>query len=226
LQDEGMTSAVRVIEDAATGRVLVMVDPDGHRRMWSYPGASSTLHADDLDPEWFRNLDAFHLTGYSLIREGPREAALEGLRLARSNGSPLCTLDPNPPHLIADFGAARFREMIVQLQFDVIFPNLEEARLLSRFRDEDDYVNLAGSLLDISPLVVITLGEEGCVVATKEQTWRVPAAPIDKAADATGAGDAFAAGFIVEYLRGKDPNSAAVAANHLASQIVSKVGAR
>jgi ribokinase len=226
LQDEGITTSVRVVDEAPTGRVLVMVDPDGHRRMWSYPGASTTLQPDDLEAEWFRGLDAFHLTGYSLLREGPREAALHALNLAREQGAPLCTLDPNPPHLIADYGAARYREMLSQLRFDVIFPNLEEGRLLSGLSDEADYTEVATRLLDISPLVVLTLGEEGCVVASGGQTLEVPAASLDAAQDATGAGDAFAASFIVEYLRSKDAHIAATTANQLAAQVVSRIGTR
>ncbi|HKP52014.1 MAG TPA: carbohydrate kinase family protein [Chloroflexia bacterium] len=226
LQDEGITTSVRLMDEASTGRVLVMVDPEGHRRMWSYPGASSTLQADDLETEWFRDLDAFHLTGYSLLREGPREAALHALKLAREQGAPFCTLDPNPPHLMADYGPARFRELLIQLRFDAIFPNLEEGRLLSGLGVEASYAEVATNLLDISPLVVLTLGQEGCVVASRDQTWEVPAARLDVAADATGAGDAFAAGFVTEYLRSKDAYAAATVANLLAARIVSKVGAR
>src|SRR3954471_16337076 len=81
LEDAGVTPAVRVVDSPPTGRVLVMVDPDGSRRMWSYPGASATVAVEDLDPAWFSNVDAFHLTGYSLMRDGPREAATEALRL-------------------------------------------------------------------------------------------------------------------------------------------------
>ncbi len=225
LSDEGVTASVRVVEGASTGRVLVMVDPEGHRRMWSYPGASSTLHPDDVDPAWFQDLDAFHLTGYSLLRDGPRSAALHALRLARANGSPLCTLDPNPPHLIADFGPMRFRDMVAELRFDAIFPNIEEARLLSELDQEEDYVKIVTGLLDISPLVALKLGEEGCVVATRREIWTVPAVPVE-AVDATGAGDSYAAGFIVEYLKSNDLHAAAVFANRLASQIVVRVGAR
>lgn len=226
LADEGVVTSVRVVDDAATGRVLVMVDPDGHRKMWSYPGASSTLHSSDLDPQWFSNLDAFHLTGYSLIRDGPREAALHALRLARENGSPLCTLDPNPPHLIADYGPALFREMITRLKFDIIFPNLEEGLLLSGLESTEDYEEIATNLLDIAPIEVLTLGGEGCVVATRAQTWRVQPAHIETVIDVTGAGDAFAAGFVVQYLQTKDLHEAAIAANRLAAQVVGRVGAR
>jgi ribokinase len=223
LQSEGVAASVRTVQEAATGRVLVMVDAAGHRRMWSYPGASSTLSPDDLDPGWFSNLDAFHLTGYSLLRDGPRAAALHALDMARSGGSPLCALDPNPPHLISDYGPMRYRDLLAQLHFDVIFPNLEEGRLLS---GKEPPGEIAASLLDVSPVVVLTLGERGCIVATQAGTLEVRAPQVDRVVDVTGAGDAFAAGFVVEYLKSKDPRQAAAAANMTAGEVVRRVGAR
>ncbi|MEO8286591.1 MAG: carbohydrate kinase family protein [Chloroflexota bacterium] len=223
LEEAGITPAVRVVEGATTGRVLVMVDSEGNRRMWSYPGASGTIAVEDLDPAWFSGLDAFHLTGYSLLREGPRAAALEALRLARASGTPICSLDPNPPHLIVEFGVERYREMLAQAQFDIIIPNLEEGILLT---GENEPEAIAAGLLMLSPLVVLTLAEQGCIVATREETARYEAHPVESMLDATGGGDAFAAGFVVEYLRTRDLPTAARSANRLAASVVSRVGAR
>ena len=222
LLDEGVIAHVKVVEGTATGRVLAMVDRNGNNRMWSYPGASGTISPNDLDPSWFAELDAFHLTGYSLLREGPRAAALCALQLARDNGNPFCTLDPNPSHLITDFGPARFRDMIEGLSFDAIFPNMEEGRLLS---GETDPEGVVGSLLNIAPLVVLTMGDQGCLAARGVKRIIVPAAPA-VAIDTTGAGDAFAAGFVVEYLNAQDLHAATLSAGHLAAQVVSRIGAR
>ncbi len=221
LVKEGVAAHVKVVEEA-TGRVLAMVDAHGQNRMWSYPGASGTISPDDLDPAWFRGLDAFHLTGYSLLRDGPRAAALMALELARSNGKPFCTLDPNPSHLIADFGSTHFHEMIKSLRFDAIFPNLEEGRLLSGKDQPDDIISV---LLELAPLVVLTMGEHGCLVAQGSKQIRVPATPTELV-DTTGAGDAFAAGFVVKYQDARDLHAAALFAGRLASQVVSRVGAR
>jgi len=221
LLNEGVTPHVKVVE-AATGRVLAMVDKHGQNRMWSYPGASGTISPDDLDPAWFQELDAFHLTGYSLLRDGPRAAALRALDLARSNGEPFCTLDPNPSHLIADFSPARFHEMIKSLHFDAIFPNLEEGRLLSGKDQPDEVIS---ALLELAPIVVLTMGEQGCLAARGSERVRVPATPT-KLIDTTGAGDAFAAGFVVEYLNAHDLHAATLSAGRSASQIVAQLGAR
>ncbi len=226
LENAGVVASVRVVDTEATGRVLVMVDSQGHRRMWSYPGASATISPDDLNPIWFQGLDAFHLTGYSLLRERPRAAAIEALRLARFTGHPLCTLDPNPPYLIEDYGPARYRELLKHLRFDIIFPNLEEGILLTGQTEPEI---IAIDLLDVSPVVALTLGAEGCMVAHAEEgvqgclSLRVPAV---QAVDAPGAGDAFAAGFVVPSLDGNDLYASAVAGNSLASSVVSRAGAR
>ncbi|HUP28388.1 MAG TPA: PfkB family carbohydrate kinase [Chloroflexia bacterium] len=222
LSDEGVAAHVRTIDDEATGRVLAMVDARGHSRMWSYPGASSTLSAGDLKPEWFRDLDAFHLTGYSLLRDGPREAALRALEMARMEGTAFCTLDPNPAHLIVDFGPDRFRRLVADLAFDALLPNLDEGKLLTGKESPDEIVS---SLLEDAPIVVLTMGEEGCIAGQGSKRLHVPAEPAQPV-DATGAGDAFAAAFVVEYLGTRDPFAAARAAGRLAARVVSKLGAR
>ena len=221
LASEGVQSHIKVV-DEATGRVLAMVDSRGRNRMWSYPGASGTISPDDLDPSWFVGLDAFHLTGYSLLRDRPRAAALRALELARQNGEPFCTLDPNPAHLMSDFGPSRFREMVESLHFDAIFPNLAEGRLLSDKERPDEIVS---DLLVVAPIVVLTMGEEGCIAARDRERIKVEAAPATLI-DTTGAGDAFAAGFVVEYLNTRDLHSAALSAGRLASHVVGKIGAR
>ncbi len=236
LEVEHVTPYVRIIDGTATGRVLVMVDPAGVRRMWSYPGASASIAADDLDPAWFRDLSAFHLTGYSLLRDGPRDAALRALERARVSGPTLCTLDPNPPHLIVDFGPARYRDLLRDLQFHAIFPNLEEGHLLS---GETDPQRIAANLLEIAPLVVLTMGASGCLVADRGDSFfrppatnpapqfvKVDAYAVEQVVDTTGAGDAFAAAFVLEYLRTHDPQAAAQSANRQAAEVVTSLGAR
>ena len=223
LSDSGVEASVRISPDEPTGRVLVMVDPSGARRMWSYPGASATLSPADLDPAWFEGLDAFHLTGYSLLREGPRPAALQALHLARAAGA-LRTLDPNPPHLIRDYGPAHFRRLLEGMELDMLFPNIEEGQLLAGKVTAHD---VADSLLDLAPIVVLKLGDRGCIVRTRSgDSFEQPAATAETVRDVTGAGDAFAAAFLVEYLATRDLHAAARAATTLAAQVVSRVGAR
>ncbi|HMA36441.1 MAG TPA: PfkB family carbohydrate kinase [Chloroflexia bacterium] len=225
LQDRGILTEVRVVPGSTTGTVLVIRNGDGpgSSRMWSNPGASATLDPADLDPQWFAGLDAFHLTGYSLLRPGPRPAALHALALARS-GAPgvLCSLDPNPGHLLADAGPAWFRNLVAELHVDLLFPNLEEGRLLA---GADDPPAIVDRLLSLAPLVVLTLGARGCLLGWGGERRHLAAARAH-AVDTTGAGDAFAAGFVTAYLANRDPIRAAAAATAAAAAVVKRPGGR
>lgn len=224
LESEGIATSITVDEKEPSGRVLVMVDPLGNRRMWSYPGASAAIRAEDLDHKWFAYVDVVHLTGYSLLREGPRAAALQAVKLAKEVGCRFLTLDPNPPHLIEDFGARKFRDMIADLGFDLIFPNIDEGMLLTGLLQPEE---IGLDLLSIAPLVALKLGAGGALVTLEGgKQINVEAHPTERVVDVTGAGDAFAAGFVVEYLRSGDPRKAAEAANRLAAGVVARRGAR
>jgi ribokinase len=225
LRERPLAAEVRVTHGAATGTVLVLRDAasPGASRMWSHPGASATLAPDDFAPAWFHDLDAMHCTGYSLLRPGPRPAAYHALAAARA-ASPglLCSLDPNPAHLIADYGAAAFQATVAELRFDLLLPNAEEGRLLAGV---DDPATIVTRLLDLAPLVALTLGADGCLLAWGAERRHVPA-PALAPVDATGAGDAFAAGFVTAYWRSRDPVRAAEAGTAAAARVVMRPGAR
>ena len=225
LHERGIAAQVRVVPDAATGTVLVLRDFDGpgRPRMWSNPGASLGLRPSDLDPALFHNLDGFHLTGYSLLRPDPRPAARHAVALARAT-SPgvLFSLDPHPAHLLAEADPPRLRALLAEVQPDLLFPNLEEGRLLA---GADDPALIADQLLAVAPLVVLKLGAAGCLVAWGTERRHIPAQMV-AVVDATGAGDAFAAGFVTTYLRLRDPLAAAQAGTAAAAAVVARPGAR
>lgn len=225
MQDRGIAAEIRVVPGQATGNVLVLrnVEGPGTSRMWSNPGASLTLAPADFDPAWFAALDGFHLTGYSLLRTPPRPAARHALALARAaNPGVFFSLDPNPGHLLADAGPAWFRGLVAELQPSLLLPNLEEGRLLA---EVDDPPTIVDRLLGLAPLVALTLGPAGCLVGWGDQRRHLPAHPVTPV-DATGAGDAFAAGFVTTYLIERDPVAAAQAAGAAAAAVVGRPGAR
>ncbi len=224
LRERGIITSVRVIPGSVTGTVLVMRDLDGATsRMWSDPAASALIRPSDFDPSWFTGLDGFHLTGYSLMRPGPRPAALHALDLARADGNDVFrSLDPNPAHLLAEVGPAWFRSLIAPLGFDLLLPNIEEGRLLA---GADDPAEIVDRLSELAPLVLLKLGTDGCLLAWQSERRYLPAMPVN-AVDTTGAGDTFAAGFVVEYLTSRDRVAAAEAANRAAASVVCRPGAR
>lgn len=225
LQERGVDLAVRIVPGGATGTVLVLRNAEGpgSSRMWSNPGASRALAPGDLDPAWFADLDGLHLTGYSFLRPEPRPTAFQACAWLRA-GSPaaLLTLDPNPAHLLADAGPDWFRTLVAGLHPDLLLPNREEGRLLA---GTDDPAGIVDRLLALAPLVVLTLGAEGCLVGWGAERRHIPP-PVVAVVDATGAGDAFAAGFVVAYAAARDPLRAAEAGSHAAAAVVGRPGAR
>ncbi len=226
LAREGVTARVRVEAGAATGHVLVMHEAGGATRMISEPGASRCLRAADIQIADFENASALHMTGYSLFREGPSSALREGVRALRA-ASPeaLVTFDPAPAHLVRELGREQVAEMLRELGVDLLLPNREEGEALT---GEVDPVAIARALLRIAPLVVVKLGEAGCVVARREGAGEVTAvaAVVGPAVDTTGAGDAFAGAFVVAFLRDGDAVQAAHRGARAATQVIGRLGAR
>jgi len=151
----------------------------------------------------------------------------------------VCSMDPAPPHLIRDFGPARFHALLADLAFDVLFPNLEEGQVLTGLTEPEAVL---AALRPLAPVVALKLGPAGCLVAwdpdrapahsvsppqsaIRNPQSAIPALP-GPVVDTTGAGDAFAAGFMAAYLLHRDPVRAAQAGVARAATIVGRLGPR
>jgi sugar/nucleoside kinase (ribokinase family) len=162
--------------EAGTGTVVSIATPDGARTMLSDRGVSTELAPEELDPAWLDGCERLHLPGYSLVREPLRATALEAATLA-----PSVSVDLSSTAAIRAAGVAAFRETLAALAPDVVFAT--EA--------EDQLVGETGAAT-----VVVKRGARGCVVrrgGSEEEHAAVAA----RAVDSTGAGDAFAAGFLL-----------------------------
>ena len=223
LERDGVTARIRVSAGCATGQVLVIVGADGagSSRMISDPGASALLAPDDLDADVFAAADLVHLSGYSWLREGPAAAARAAFRIARE-GKAILTFDPGPAHLIQSYGHAKLMSELTTARVDVLFPNHEEGIAMTSRGDPNAIV---AALRAVADVVVLKEGAAGCLVAWDGGIARVPAVATS-IVDTTGAGDAFAAGFAVEYIRSHDPLAAARAGSALAAATVSRMGSR
>jgi len=156
-----------------SGTVVSLVSTDGSRTMASDRGVAPELVADEVDPGWLADRDHLHLSGYALLRSPIDGAALRAAELA-----PRLSVDLSSWSVIEAFGAERFRERIESLAPAVVFANEDEERVLGG--------PIAG------PTWVLKRGAAGVVV-----DGVVHAAPPAEHVDSTGAGDAFAAGFLV-----------------------------
>ena len=166
--------------EGGNGIVVSLVGADGERTMASDRGVAPSLSADDLDPAWFA-CDSLHISGYALMATPIDGAAFRAAALARGNGARV-SVDLSAWTRIREYGPARFRDQIEQLAPDVIFANEAEWEIV-------------GAAYGLAPTAVVKRGARGLLVLGAERV-ELPAREGD-VVDATGAGDALAAGFLV-----------------------------
>ena len=180
------------------GIVVSLVGPDGDRTMASDRGVAPDLQPDELDPQWLAGAHVLHLSGYSLMRTPIDRAALRAAGLARAAGARV-SVDLSAWTRIREFGPAAFRTRLEQLEPDVVFANEPEWEIV-------------GGAYALARTAVIKRGARGIRVVG-EQEAELPAVP-GEVVDATGAGDALAAGFLVG-----GPELAVAAAAHCIAKL-------
>lgn len=192
--DRVTVRAVR-IAGARTGRIGVLVAPGGERSFVTDRGAALRLRPEDLKPSWFVGADLLHLTVYSLLGDPLADSGLRAIALARAAGA-LISLDLASIGPLLAGGRRAARELIAGIAPDVLFATAGEAEAL-----------VAGhpvtGLLDYAPVAVVKRGPKGATVLARSDAqavrFEVATARL-AAADTTGAGDAFDAGFLSSWL--------------------------
>jgi sugar/nucleoside kinase (ribokinase family) len=209
-----------------TGTIVVLISDDGHRTMFTDRGANVGLRVEDLPDALLDGVALIQLSGYALFDPGVRGAVLDLVARARANGIGVA-VDPSSTGFLADVGVDVFLGLLGELGgehgVELLLPNLDEALLLAGTDDPDEAL---ARLLDHAHCVVITLGSAGVLGAERGGTpLRVDALPVH-AVDPTGAGDAFAAGFVAARLTGAELAVALGAGVAHAAQAVVHAGAR
>jgi sugar/nucleoside kinase (ribokinase family) len=162
--------------DIGTGTGVSVATPDGRRTMLTDRGVAPALDANGVDGAWVAGCDWLHVSGYAL--SGP---PLADAALALASHAPRVSVDIASAAMLEGLGAGPFRARLAALRPMLVFATEVEHAL-------------AGPL--DAETVVIKLGSEGCVVLRGDRAERHPAPPAE-VVDTTGAGDAFAAGFLV-----------------------------
>jgi sugar/nucleoside kinase (ribokinase family) len=204
--DRVVVHAVRVA-GARTGRIGVIVEPGGERSFVTERGAALRLRPGDLRPDWFAGADALHLPAYSLLDQPLGEAGMAAARLAREAGA-LLSVDLSSSGPLLAKGRHAALSLVLSAGPDLLFATRDETRALVGAKHEDQ-------LLDLSPVAVVKRGRKGATILARDGRARlrfeVATTPI-KAADTTGAGDAFDAGFLAGWLEGRRKGLALAAA--------------
>ena len=204
-----------------TGTSVILVTPDGERTMNTYLGACRDFQVEDLDLPRLADSRLLYLTGYLWDTENQRRAAEHAVEAARSARTRIpVVFDLADPFAVRRY-AEQFRAWLPG-RVDMLFGNRDELALLTGGSCDEDCVSDAQRY---SPLVVMKTGEKGCVVGWEGRWESVPGLRAD-VVDTTGAGDAFAAGFLYGHLLGEPPVRCARLANALAARVVGAEGCR
>ena len=218
LDQYGVEHSNTVIANAKTGVVVVLVDALGERTMFPDSGANSGLGLADLPS--LAGFTAVYLSGYPLVNPDSRNGALDILRKVKQQGLPV-VFDPSTVGVLLEVGLNLVREWLTLV--DVVVLNEEEAHFLS---GKQNPIEAAAELLSLTPLVVIKRGGNGALAQARGSALvQIPAVAAN-VVDTTGAGDAFAAGFIQSWAIGKDLMKALQNGANFAAQCVAIVGSR
>lgn len=208
-------------DEPPTARCLIFVSPDGQRTMNTFLGASQFLPAEALDDAQIASASVLYLEGYLWDPEEPRKAMRRAIAAARNAGRKVAfTL--SDAFVISRHGDD-FRALIADGQIDILFANEHELAALTGV--EDFHAGLEQLAAKV-PTVVVTRSENGAHAISNGEHAHVPAEPIAKVVDTTGAGDLFAAGFLYGYVRNKPLSESLTLGAICAAEIISHYGAR
>ncbi len=205
-------------EGAPTARCLILVTADGQRTMNTFLGASVAFAAGDVDASLIGDSAVLYLEGYlfdppaaqAAFRAAARAAREAGRQVALSLSDAFCV----------DRHRAAFRTLLAEV--DILFCNEAELASLYEANRLDDALTAAAA--DVT-LAAVTLGEAGSVILRGTEHVEVPAEPVS-VVDTTGAGDAYAAGFLAAYTAGRKLAACGRLGSLAAAEVISHYGAR
>ena len=203
-----------------TGRCFVLVTPDGQRTMHTFLGVSPQLGGGEVDPALITSARIVYLEGYlfdrpqakAAFRQAAGIAAQAGRQVALSLSDAFCV----------DRHRGAFLEFI-RASVDILFANEAEITSLYQTSSFDEAARRAQA---DTKLAALTRSEKGSVILAEAKRIAVPADPVAKVVDTTGAGDLYAAGFLSGLARGRDLETAGRLGSLAAAEIIAHLGAR
>lgn len=205
---------------APTARCLIFVTPDAQRTMQTYLGASVGLGPDDINPKQIAESKVVYLEGYLWDPPAAKDAFRRAAKAA-NDARRLVALSLSDPFCV-DRHRADFLDL-VERHVDLLFANEEEIKSLYRVDSFDAALQKVRGHCQVAAL---TRSARGAVIVAGDEVHVIDAQPVAKVADTTGAGDAFAAGFLFGFTHGFDLARAAKAGAVAAAEVIAHVGAR
>lgn len=206
------TSRIVMHKGQPTGAAYSFIDPKGERALYINPGANSVLSESDMDVDFMGSSRVLHLTSFC----GDDQFQLQRMLLERVPEDQLISIAPGAIYAEReDLGTLLKRANMLIL-------NRKEAEAISGKGYEEGASALVQKGMD---LVAVTLGTDGCFIADKEGGSAVSGFR-SEVRDTTGAGDAFAAGFLAGILENRSPETCGKMGNAVAALSIGKLGAR
>ncbi|WP_283136978.1 carbohydrate kinase family protein [Rhizohabitans arisaemae] len=220
LRRAGVDTCLRFDPAQPTATVIALIDPTGERSMLTNRGAGGLLGVEDWDPALLDGIAHLHLSGYVLF--APSGLALAGMAItaARARGVTI-SVDPASTGFLTGFGVKRFLQVTAAL--NLVIPNRDEVRMLTGSTDPEA---AAEKLSSAYGLAVVKLGADGAIAARGGRIVARAEATAERVLDSTGAGDAFAAGFLAARLSGADEEEALRAGCRAGGKAVGLFGGR
>lgn len=204
----------------ATGRSYIIATQDD-RTMNTYLGAGANISVNEIETDAIADCKVVYGEGYQWDEGQNRDALRLAFKTARENGGKVAFA--LSAMFVVDIHRAEFHRMLDAGELDILFANDDEAKALFPGKSLEE---AADALQGKAELVIITTGEHGAMIMTKDERVLVPTKPLEDIEDFIGAGDAFAAGFLHAYCAGKSLQQAGELGNKVAARIISEVGAR
>jgi len=204
----------------ATGRCLIVVTPDAQRTMSTFLGASAHLGPSDIDPGAVTRGRILYLEGYLFDPPAAQEAFRAAASLAHSAGRKVSLTLSDP--FCVDRHRAAFIDLL-EHHVDILFANESEVCALYQAKDFDSALQQVRHHCEIAAL---TRSARGSVIVAGNEVHVIDAHPVDKVVDTTGAGDLYAAGFLVGLSRGRGLGACGRLGALAAAEVISHVGAR
>ncbi|WP_414472567.1 adenosine kinase [Microvirga sp. M2] len=205
----------------ATARSFILVTPDGERTMNTYLGACQNLTPDDVKPDTVRAASIVYLEGYLWDPPAAKEAFRKAVGIAHEAGNKVALT------LSDAFCVDRYRDEFLGLMrdgsLDILFANIHELQSLYGTSSPESAL---AALREENLLGVITRSEHGAMVVSRGETLAVPAFPVERVVDTTGAGDLFASGFLAGLVQNLNLTDCARLGGLAAAEIISHLGAR